>query len=320
MAKVPTFEFFIFHFVFAVAVVAATASCAWFRPAEPVPPMQPAALVSLLETRAKEMRAMKGLFRAEVKGPGWFVGHRVDGAMFYQGPDQYRLRGFDRIGGELFDLIADQDEYRLRVPSAGRAYQGRLEEIDRLGELARPVQLSVMAMHAAVRVAPVSKEGRQRVAVEGGTYRLDVFPAGVPIDGEAGRPQRRIWFDQRSLQVVREEWLDASGKVDATLEYDDFRPSVPPAAVARLPVDVSGPTGAGLRPHKITTIDEQAGGRLTLTFREIVVNPVLKPEEVSLGARGPVGQGGGDGTTRAVCPPRCVPVGELCTCEEELRS
>lgn len=244
--------------------------------------MQPAALIRLLEARAGEMQAMKGLFRAEVKGPGWFLSHRVDGAMFYQEPDRYRLRGFDRVGGELFDLIADRDEYRLRVPSAGQAYRGRLEEIDRLGDLARPVRLSVLAMHAAVRVAPVSKATLQRVAVEEGAYRLDVFGPGSSA-GEPGLPSRRIWFDARSLQVVREQWLNAAGEAEATLEYGDFRPSAAMPAVAPTRLDGANPA-ADLRPHKITTIDEYAGGQLTLTFREIVVNPDLKPDAFSLGA------------------------------------
>jgi hypothetical protein len=284
-AVLPTRAFVLF------TVCLALTGCALFRP--PVEPRLKEAtaeqLAGMLRERQSAVQTMKGLFRAHVKGPGIPIAQRLEGAMFFQRPDRLRLQGF-KHGSPLFDLVVGQDVYRLSLPATGRVLNGRVDELDRIGELARPVRLSVMTIQAAVSVAPVTREQRVNLVEEGDRYRLDVFakgPTGSAGSDSVARPVRRLWFDRRSLMVVREEQLGETGQVEATIQFEDFRLVTGAAAPLPAATAMLRPADGWLLPYRITTTDERAGGTLTLNFHEIVPNAPLKPEELGLVARGP---------------------------------
>jgi len=291
-AALQTFAFFLFTFYFGLT------GCALFRP--PVePPLQEATagqLAAMLRERQAAVQTMKGLFRAHLKGPGIPIAQRLEGAMFFQQPDRLRLQGF-KHGSPLFDLVVGQDVYRLSLPATGRVLNGRVDELDRIGELARPVRLSVMTVQAAVSVTPVTREQRANLTEEGDRYRLDVLaqpPTGSAGSDSVARPVRRLWFDRRSLLVVREEQLGETGQVEATILFEDFRPVTGAGAPIPAATSMVRPAGGWLLPYRITTTDERTGGTLTLNFHEIVPNTPLKPEELGLGARGPGREGGAE--------------------------
>src|SRR5437867_8884756 len=223
---------------------------------------------------------MKGLFRAQIKGPGIPIAQRLEGAMFYRRPNALRLQGFDQLGGELFEFVMGEDLYRLRLPSMGRVYAGRPTELEQMGEMGRPFQLSVWAMSGAVGTAPISNGERVRLSEDGDRYRLDVLAPKENGSSEAGRPIRRIWFERRSLQVVQEDRLTAAGDVEATLSFDAFRPVGVSQPGGTLLADAGGVAGPMLKPFKITTRDGQGRGTLQLTFQELVPNPTLRPGEL----------------------------------------
>jgi hypothetical protein len=65
--------------------------CTFFRTQPDAPLLEATAeqLIGLLAERNAEIHTMKGLFRAQVKGPGIPIAQRIEGVMFYRRPDGY---------------------------------------------------------------------------------------------------------------------------------------------------------------------------------------------------------------------------------------
>ena len=280
---IPIFAFCMFTFY--LAGLPGCAGWPW-RAELPLREATASQLTDLLREREAAIQTMKGLFRAQIKGPGIPIAQRLDGAMFYRRPNSLRLQGFDRLGSELFEFVLGEYLYRLRLPSVGKVYAGRPTELEQMGEVGRPFQLSVWAMSGAVGTAPVSNGERVKLSEDGDRYRLDVIAQREGGASHAGRPLRRIWFDRRSLQVVQEDRLTAVGDVEATISFEDFRPVGASEPGGTLMAGASGLAGPMLKPFKITTRDGQGRGTLQLTFHELVPNPTLRPEELG-SARAP---------------------------------
>jgi hypothetical protein len=239
----------------------------------------------MLEQRAGEIQSLKGLFRVQIKGPGIPFTQRVQGAVFFRRPQALRLQGFTPFGGELFEFVLAEDQFRLRIPSMGRSLEGKVGELNRSTDLARPFRLSVLAMTGVAGIAPVEKGAPIELFEDGSRYRLDVMRqddgTGIARSGLA----RRIWFEREFLQVVREERFTESGDIDASIQCDDFRPMTSTAEDE----SVKEPAAAGpaatvdqvpVRPFKITAEDGQGQGSLVLTFQEMIPNPPLTRTEL----------------------------------------
>jgi hypothetical protein len=270
MRSVCIVSLFILHFSLLVA-------CAGFRTEPEAPLLEATAegLIQLLTERDAAIQTMKGLFRAQVKGPGIPIAQRVEGRLFYRRPDSLRLQGFNHFGGPLFDFRLDHNLYALRLAMTGQVFAGKTSELDRIGKIGRPFRLSVWAVNGAVAVSPIRQDEQVRLFPEGDRYRLDVFASGQP--GSPGlHAARRIWFDRRNLEVVEEDLLNESGEVEATIRFSDFR------AVASPVTDASSSSAprAIIKPFKVTTEDGQGQGTLQLLFHEIIPNPPLKPGEL----------------------------------------
>ena len=99
-------------------------------------------------------------------------------------------------------------------------------------------------------------------------YELEVIPSeeGVAV-------ARRLWFDQGTLELVREELLDSSRQTLATVLFQDYRPVGSTAANAK------GQAVAIVRPYLVRAEDANGRAKLVLTFREIVSNPSLSPQD-----------------------------------------
>jgi hypothetical protein len=252
--------------------------CAWFQRAPEAPLRQATAeqLTGMLQERETTIRTMKGLFRAQIKGPGVLIAQRVEGAMYYRRPEALRLQGFNQFGGKLFEFSRYRDLYRLDLPGEGKRFAGSVDELRR-AKIGRLMQLSQWAMSGVVGTDS-SSGARVALVEDDDRYRLDVFD---PM--QEGRVQRRLWFERRSLQLVQEERLLANGDVEALMTFDDFRPiPVTPTPAAPGP---DAPERAALMPFKITVVDEVGSGSVVLTFHEILLNPSLKPEELGLAGR-----------------------------------
>lgn len=262
--------------VFCLVTCFLLAACAAWRPA--VPPLQQATaeeLARVLGDREGAIQTMKGLFRARIKGPDIPIPQSLEGAMYYRRPDLLRLQGFTRLGGELFEFVSGNDHFRLRIPAMGRIVTGRVSELDRMGAIGRPIQLTVMAMQRLVGGVPVPNAGRLRLFEDGDRYRLEVAAPPKPGGSGEGRLLRRVWFERHRLQVVQEEWLGGDGAVEATLWFEDYRP------VAVTGQQTGSPAGQSrLAPFTITMEDGQGRGTLRLTFHELIPNPRLSPRDL----------------------------------------
>ena len=274
------------HFSFLVlSCLLLLSGCAfWTKPGGPVleTPLQEATLerlMGLLQEREAEIETLKGLFGAQMQGPGIPGTQRVEGAVVYHRPDALRLRGFNRLGMRLFELAVGEDRYTLRLIN-GKVLTGTITDLHRVEKIARPFRLSLLAMTGITGTPPVAKDERASLTQEPERYRVDVFASRNGIIG-SDIPYRRIWFDRRSLQVVQEDRLSPNGDIEATVHFDDFRP------VNLNPDDAIAPGGTAsgksvLMPFVIRAEESQGPSTLQLTFREMAPNMPLTAEELQM--------------------------------------
>lgn len=248
--------------------------CAALAPREDVPLKQASLqeLTQLLRQRESAIQTMKGLFSAKVRGGLLPIASRVEGTVYYQRPNAIRLRGFSAVGSELFEFVQADDQYKLRLPTMGRVLSGRPSEMDHMGKLTRPFQLSVWAINGVLGTGAIGKQETATLVEEGARYRLDVA-------GPDGRLARRIWFDRRELLVVREERVGPSGEVDAIMQFDDYRPVGVPVVLAAAQ-DGTETNPPLLRPFKISLEDGRGQGSVQMTFHELIPNEQLKPGDL----------------------------------------
>jgi hypothetical protein len=275
-----------FHVAFLMlpCIVLLSGCSLWARPKEPAPeiPLQIATLerlMGLLQEREAEIQTLKGLFGAQIQGPGIPGTQRVEGAIVYHRPDALRLRGFNRLGMRLFELAVGEDRYTLRLIN-GKVLTGNMTDLNRVEKIARPFRLSVLAMTGIIGTPSVAMNERAELKEEGERYRLDVFASGNGMNG-SDSPYRRIWFDRRSLHVVQEDRLTPIGEIEASVHFEDFRP------VNLSPDNSAVQTGAltvkiVLKPFVIRAEDSQGPSSIQLLFHEISPNMPLTPEELQM--------------------------------------
>jgi hypothetical protein len=229
-------------------------------------------LLSLLREQETAIQTFKGLFRAQVQGPGIPGSQQVEGAAFYQRPDHLRLQGFNRLGMKLFELALDEHQYSLRTIN-GKFLTGQVADLHRVETIARPFKLSVLAMSGIVGTpAPLPAE-RVVLSEEDDRYRLDVFASDL-----AQVPYRKIWVDRRLLQVVREDRLSPNGDIEATVEFDDFR-SIPGESIQTSETRVAPSV---TKPFRVRAQDGEGRSRLQLVFHEVKANVPVNPEELQV--------------------------------------
>ena len=255
------------------------AGCTLFRSGPEMPLKQATAeeLMALLHQREAAIQSMKGLFSAKVRGGMIPIASRVEGTVYYRRPNALRLRGFTPIGGELFEFVQVDDLYKLRLPTMGRVLIGRESEMEDMGKFARPFQLSIWAVSGVLGTSSLGTGETVKLAEDGDRYRLDVYAA--PNGAVPERLLvRRLWFERRTLLVVREDRLGEDGGVDATIHYEDFRP-LENQAGRSLPAK-SAAASLLIRPFKISLEDGRGLGSVQVMFHEMLPNQPIKVEDL----------------------------------------
>jgi len=262
-----------------VATYALLAGCTGMTPSPEsgLVPMTAEELKTLLREREAAIHSMKGLFSAKVQGGLIPLATRVEGVVYYRRPNAVRLRGFTPIGSELFELVQMDDQYRLRLPLQGKVYTGRPSDIQDQGKLARLSQLSVWAVGGVLGTGSIADDETAEVVEDGNRYRLDVYGGTKATFASSRVLVRRLWFDRRLL-VVQEDRFGPDGAVDATIQYDDFRP-------LDGPIDGSTQAMADkdmqlLRPFKILLEDGRGQGTVQVTFHELHHNQRMSAEDL----------------------------------------
>lgn len=250
------------------------AGCAQFAPHEEVQLKQATVeeLTALLSQREAAIQTMKGLFSAKVRGGIIPIASRVEGSLYYRRPNAMRLRGFTAVGGELFEFVQVEDQFRLRLPTMGRILSGSLSDMNEMGKLARPFQLSVWAMGGVLGTGKVANDETVTLVEEGDRYRMEV---SGPSPSGAQFMRRRLWFERQSLHVVQEDRLTESGAVEAAIQYNDFRTIGEVEAV-------SNDGGRRLlRPFKIFLNDGKGQGSVEVRFHEMTPNLPLTAADLA---------------------------------------
>ena len=225
-------------------------------------------LVARLQERGAAIQTLKAQFSIEATGKDIKGTQRMEAAMIYQRPNLVRLRTFARIGLPIFDLILINDRYQIKIPMQGKFLTGRVADLDRQEGLGPSILLGLKATLGNLNGTTVLPTDHLRLREAEGLYALEVIPSeeGVAV-------ARRLWFDQGTLELVREELLDSSGQTLATVLFQDYRPVGSTAANAK------GQTVAIVRPYLVRAEDANGRAKLVLTFREIVSNPSLSPQD-----------------------------------------
>ncbi|HEY5931885.1 MAG TPA: hypothetical protein VIT63_03165 [Nitrospira sp.] len=256
------------------------AACAPFASKHESPPLKPVTaeeLTELLRQRDAAIHSMKGLFSAKVRGGLIPIASRVEGTVYYRRPNALRLRGFTPLGNELFDFVQIDDLYKLRLPLEGKTYAGHQSGMKDVGKLARFSQLSVWAVGGVLGTNSIARDETVKVAEERGRYRLDVYAPATGGASPSRPPIRRLWFDRRLL-VVQEDRLGSGGEVEATIQYDDFRPL---EELGSIPAQTMGDQDVRLfRPFKISLEDGRGQGTVHVTFHEMHHNQAIRAEDL----------------------------------------
>lgn len=298
--KVKGVRLFTCSFLLLTCYVAA-AGCALFQPREPELPLRVATvdeLTGLLKAREKAIQTVKGSFTAQVKGPGVLIAHTVYGAVFYRRADALRLKGFGRFGGSLFDFMLEPGRYVLKLPEEDKLISGFPGELAQREEISEPLKLSILAMSGLIGIVSVAPGEWTVMSEDEDRYRLEVYASR--LTAKVDTPLRRIWFDRRSFQVVREERLTPTGEVEGILELGDFRNVGGSHEGSALVADQTAPGEPLVLPFAITAESTQGRARIRIQFTELVPNIPLQDKELRVAALSPT-QGNGEWCEAARC-------------------
>ena len=242
------------------------AGCARAPVASPLPPgtavVTAEELVTLLRERGAVIQTLKAQFLVEATGGTLKGTQRMEAALVYQRPGSIRLQTFARMGFPVFDLMVADDHYHVTFPMSGKSLKGHVAELGRQAGLGTPITLGLQATLGNLSGFSIAPTDHVALREEGGLYVLDVIPTEVGATGT-----RRLWFDRGTLEVLREDFLEASGQLTAMMLFQDYR-AVGPATGGRL-----------MRPYLVRAEDLRSQAVLVLTFREIIPNPELTPHD-----------------------------------------
>jgi outer membrane lipoprotein-sorting protein len=232
-------------------------------------------LLVRVQARGDAIQTMKAQFSIEATGKDVKGTQRMEAALVYQRPSLVRLRTFARIGLPIFDLLLMDGRYQVKIPMQGKYLTGRLAELDRQEGLGPSILLGVQATLGNLTGTSVSPADRVALKEERNLYALEVIPSEEGIVGA-----RRLWFDQRSLDLVREEFLSATGEPQAVITFEDYRP-VATIVMGAAPVPIS-------RPYLVKAEESYGRAKLVLVFREIILNAELSPQDWGTAATEPL--------------------------------
>ncbi len=236
------------------------------RNTSPVPEQISARIIETLQEREAKIRTLKGLFHAEIDGQGMPFSQSLQGSILYHRPDHYRIKGFTRFGGLVFDFILSGEFYALRVQDQSQPVIGGMDNFQQLGELRLPVLLSLRAIEVLLGKLLPPDEGLAAVEQGEDFYQ---FEFSSHSGASAATFTQRIMVDQGALHVRQLEYIDGRGESVVSIHTSDFRP-----VREATPVD-SGESDPIRLPFMVVAEDHVEAGSITLEFQEIIANEKL---------------------------------------------
>ena len=242
------------------------------RVTPPIPAQTSAEIIKTLRGREANAMSFKGLFHAEVDGNGMAFTQSFQGTILYQRPNQYRIKGFTRFGGLVFDFVLSGDFYALRVEDYPRPIIGGMDNFKKLGELRLPVLLSLRALEVVLGKLSLDSERIITAQVHDNSYQFDMSPdskiVGVAL-------YQHIVVDKISLQVRQLDYVSAEGKVVVSMHTSDFRQVRDGSANEMRTLNF---------PFAVQVEDRSEAGSIVLEFQEIKANEPLERKMFTLAA------------------------------------
>jgi outer membrane lipoprotein-sorting protein len=218
-------------------------------------------LVALLREREAAVRTLKAQFAVEASGAALKAPQRVEAALVYRRPGTIRLQTFARMGFAVFDLVLADGQYHLLFPMQGKSQKGSVAELDHKNALGAPISLGLQATLGSLGGTLLPTD-QVVLREENDQYVLDVMPVS-----DGGNVARRLWFTRSTLEVARQDLFDASGALQATMVYQNYR--------------AVGSTSAGplTWPTRVQAEDGLGRAKLVLTFHDVIPNPELTAQD-----------------------------------------
>ena len=218
-------------------------------------------LVALLREREAAVRTLKAQFAVEATGAALKAPQKMEVALVYRRPGTVRLQTFARMGFPLFDLVLTDGQYHLLFPMQGKSQKGSVADLDRKGGLDAPILLGLQATLGSLG-GTILPTDQVVLREEDDQYVLDVMPAS-----DGGIVARRLWCTRSTLEIARQDLFDASGILQATMVYQNYR--------------AVGSTSAGplTWPTRVQAEDGQGRAKLVLTFHDVIPNPELTSQD-----------------------------------------
>lgn len=243
-------------------------------------------LTTLLHEQEKAIQSLKGLFSADVKGPGLPIAQTVYGTILFRRPGLLRLQGFTRFGGKVFDLALNPERFVLQLPKEKKLVSGTPDEWKDQAGFSHTLRLSILAMSGVLGNTGVNPRDHLRLVGENEFYRLEVYAPSQGV-GEGPGPIRKIWFGKRSLLVVQEKRFLETGELGETLTLDDYREvRLAPREQKAAGVDVPT-TPLMFLPFKVTAEDGHGDGWIEIVFSELAPNVPISDHDLLLVHDGP---------------------------------
>ncbi|MGB3940423.1 MAG: DUF4292 domain-containing protein [Candidatus Manganitrophaceae bacterium] len=212
-------------------------------------------LTVLYRLRREEWNGFKGLLEitTETRREGR---HTFQATWLLQG-GQTRIRGFDILGGTLFELRLAGSQVVLTLAAERRTIETSRREFESQPGAAMPIgSLALLDWvnrgaipEATPPLLPVLEKGEERFFL----YLLKPFP-------EKGILEEKISIERTAFRVDRVETFDLEGSRRAVVTFDDYRK----VGGREFPFDVQG---------------EERGEKISLRFKEVSPLPRASAEK-----------------------------------------
>ena len=165
----------------------------------------------------------------------------------------------------IFDMVADEREFRILLPTKNKFVVGPTE-LERRSEKPienlRPQHLFEALFPSAPATGPRAQAFLEENEFSGRRY----YAVTEIVEAEgAWRPARRWWFDRTDLALVRVQSFDAEGRLLADIHYGQWQE-----------------TDGIPYPRTIELVRPQEDYRLKLIVKKLTLNQPLPPERFHL--------------------------------------
>lgn len=147
----------------------------------------------------------------------------LGGYILFRRPDDIRILATDPMfGSTVFDMVSVGENFRISIPSQNRFLEGRNDappSSKKQVENLRPI-----AFLTSLLIQPPDPESEMTLLEEETSERESVYILLiVRRDAEELKLARALYFDRRSIEIVRQKSFDSSGNLLSDTSYSDWK-------------------------------------------------------------------------------------------------